>query len=369
LGTGGGIITKKLLFAVLLIAGILLTGIAGVSDADVGNAKTQDNNTHTVKKNIKTQLNHVNIFNNTTKTQTKVNKRIRFFKKENNTKNVTTRNKNTVKEIIRTHITDTKKVTTKKVASAPKDPKSLKTKNVVSNHSTKKSVNKQVNTVTTTVTNDTIKNSVNTQVNTTTITVNNVPAKTLANVTKKQKKYKVKKWYRYHGKWKWVYVYKTGYKNTNNSKYQYAAAGSTKVVKSTRANTSSIRALAASLTRGTTSKYKKGTKIFNWVRDHIRYSFYYNTKYGASGTLKHRSGNCVDHSHLIVALSRAAGLQAKYAHGKVRFPSGKIYGHVWALVKVNGKWYKADATSSRNSFGVMKGKVVRSKGVYNKLPF
>jgi hypothetical protein len=327
-----------------------MIGIAATSAADVGYVKTQDYHTHTVQKNLNKQVNNVYILSKTTKTQTKVNKRSKFLKAENTTKKGNTQNKNTVKEISKIHITDS----TKKVISNSKTPKSLTAKKVVK-HS-KKSVNKQnakkVNK--TSLKSASIENSVNLQVKNPITSVKSVPASKVATVAKKQKKYKVKK--ADNGKW-------------NNSKYQYAAAGSKKKVRSKKARTSSVKALAASLSKGTKSKYTKAKKIFNWVRDNIRYKFYYNTKYGASGTLKKRAGNCVDHSHLIVALSRAAGLQAKYAHGKVRFPSGKTYGHVWALVKVNGKWYKADATSSRNSFGVMKGKVVRSKGVYNKLPF
>jgi transglutaminase-like putative cysteine protease len=137
-------------------------------------------------------------------------------------------------------------------------------------------------------------------------------------------------------------------------------------------NTSSISALAKSLTTGTSSEQTKATRIYNWVRDHISYSFYYNTRYGASGTLKNRTGNCVDTSHLLIALVRAAGLTAVYKHGNCKFSSGSTYGHVWTNIKVDGKWYAADATSSRNSFGVIKnwntGNYIL-KGTYTKLPF
>lgn len=303
-----------------------MTTIAASSAADVGYAKTQNINAHNLQKNINTQVNCVKIFNETNKTQIKHDKSIRLLKNENTTKKGTTHSKKTVNEILKTHVTDSKKV-----ISYSKTQKSLTSKKVVK-HSKKNSVNIQVNTTInkTSLKSDSIKNSVNTQVKTPTTSVT------------KQKISEVK----------------------------YAAAGSKKKInKSKKVNTSSVKKLAASLTKGTKSKYAKAKKIFNWVRDNIRYKFYYNTKYGASGTLKRRAGNCADHSHLVVALARAAGLQAKYAHGKVRFPSGKIYGHVWALIKVNGKWYKADATSSRNSLGVMKGKVVRFKGTYNKLPF
>ncbi len=134
-------------------------------------------------------------------------------------------------------------------------------------------------------------------------------------------------------------------------------------------NNAQIKALAAKITSGKTTTYAKAAAIFNWVRNNLGYSFYYNTKYGAVGALNAGTGNCVDTAHLIIALERAAGIPAKYVHGTVRFPSGSVYGHVWAQVYVNGKWYTADGTSSRNTFGNMVGSVLAIKGYYASLPF
>ena len=116
---------------------------------------------------------------------------------------------------------------------------------------------------------------------------------------------------------------------------------------------SQIQALAKSITSGKSSTYTKATAIFNWVRDNIGYSFYYNTKYGAVGVLSSKTANCVDTSHLLIALERAAGIPARYEHVYAKFSSGTWYGHVIAQVWVNGKWYYADASSSRNTFGVI----------------
>ncbi len=137
-------------------------------------------------------------------------------------------------------------------------------------------------------------------------------------------------------------------------------------------DTSSVAALAKSLTAGSTSTLAKATNIFNWVRDNINYAFYYNTKYGAAGTLQHRQGNCVDTSHLLIALARAAGITSRYVHGTCQFSSGTWYGHVWSQLYINGKWVTADATSSRNSLGVIKNwntATYKLLGVYNTLPF
>jgi len=150
------------------------------------------------------------------------------------------------------------------------------------------------------------------------------------------------------------------------------------IIKTTSSNsvgqpdTSSVAALAKSLTAGSTSAYDSAVNIFNWVRDNIAYSFYYNTKYGAEGTLQHRQGNCVDTSHLLIALARDAGITARYVHGTCQFNSGTWYGHVWAQLYVNGKWYNADAISYSNSLGVIKNwntATYKLNGIYTTLPF
>ena len=133
-----------------------------------------------------------------------------------------------------------------------------------------------------------------------------------------------------------------------------------------------IIALAKSITKGSTSQYASAVKIFNWVRDNINYAFYYNTQKGALGTLSSRSANCADTAHLMVALERAAGIPARYVHINAQFSSGNWYGHVVAQVYVNGKWYWADGTSYRNSFGVIKNwntKTFKLEGIYRSLPF
>ena len=112
-----------------------------------------------------------------------------------------------------------------------------------------------------------------------------------------------------------------------------------------------IKALVSKLTKGCTSAKQKATAIYNYVRDTVSYSFYYDTRYGAVGTLNAKTGNCVDHSHLLVAMFRTADLPARYVHGTCTFSSGGTYGHVWSQVLIGDTWTVADATSSRNSFG------------------
>ena len=135
---------------------------------------------------------------------------------------------------------------------------------------------------------------------------------------------------------------------------------------------SAIVNLANSLTSGLSSTWDKAEAIFNWVRDRVSYSFYYNTRYGALGTLNSRTGNCVDQSHLVVALTRAAGIPTRYAHGDCTFSSGSRYGHVWAEILINGNWVRADPSSSRNRLGVINNwntGTASIKGYYASLPF
>jgi transglutaminase-like putative cysteine protease len=283
-----------------------LIGIAGVSAANVGTAPTQTGNHHTVHKDINLHVKDLKTLKTPIKTQKKV-------VKKSKTVNKTVKTTNNVTLYVNK---------TKRASSFSKN--SVKTKN---------------NTVT-----------------------KSVPKYAYGKKPKyayghKKKVRYAHKWYRYHGKWYRYHGKVHKYKKAHRA-HRYSGA-----------NSASIKALAYSLSRGTSSQYQKGARIFNWVRNNLRYSFYYNTRLGAAGALKYRKGNCADTTHLVVALSRSAGLQAKYAHGKVRFSSGRIYGHVWAVIKANGRWYTADASSNRNSFGGMKGKVVRFQGYHNSLSF
>lgn len=135
---------------------------------------------------------------------------------------------------------------------------------------------------------------------------------------------------------------------------------------------SKIKALVKSLTKGLTSSVDKAKAIFNYVRDTLGYSFYYNTKYGAVGTFNTKKGNCVDHTHLLVSMFRTAGLKARYVHGKCTFNSGNRYGHVWAQVLIGKTWVCADATDYDNQLGKITNWNTNSykiKAKYSSLPF
>ena len=142
--------------------------------------------------------------------------------------------------------------------------------------------------------------------------------------------------------------------------------------KNCQVNNSAIKKVVDSLTKNLKSDSAKAKAIFEYVRDTLSYSFYYSTAHGAVGTLSAKSGNCVDHSHLLVAMFRTAGMAARYVHGTCKFSSGSTYGHVWTQVLIDGKWTVADATSSRNSLGKVSNWNTKSfslKGIYSGISF
>ena len=61
----------------------------------------------------------------------------------------------------------------------------------------------------------------------------------------------------------------------------------------------------------------------------------------ASGVMKSRAGDCIEHGVLLVGLCRAVGIPARVAIGFLYF-SGIWGGHMWAEVSLGGKWYALD---------------------------
>ncbi|MDO5849133.1 MAG: transglutaminase domain-containing protein [Methanobrevibacter sp.] len=147
---------------------------------------------------------------------------------------------------------------------------------------------------------------------------------------------------------------------------------STVAIKWGGSSSSTISALAESLTKGLTSTTAKATALFNYVRDYITYEYYENTRKGAEGTLVSKGGNCCDQSQLLVAMARSVGLTVRFEHGKCSFSSGLYTGHVWVQFQIDGKWVNADPTSTRNSLGVINNWRTSSYthfGYYDVLPF
>ena len=167
-----------------------------------------------------------------------------------------------------------------------------------------------------------------------------------------------------------ISAWSTGSSTDNSSLQQYLVA-----TNNAQSTSPTIISLANSITAGLTTDYDKAKAIFNWVRDNISYSFYGSTQKGALGTLSSKTANCCDHSHLVVALARAAGIPARYQYGNCYYNIGGFvgwYGHVWAQLYVNGKWNYADACDNSTPFGVINAWDLNTytlHGTYATLPF
>ncbi len=131
-----------------------------------------------------------------------------------------------------------------------------------------------------------------------------------------------------------------------------------------------IQNLAKSITSGKTTTLAQAKAIFTYLNQKTNYDYYANTRYGALGTWNRKSGNCCDMANLMVAVCRAAGIPARYAHATCYFRSGLVTGHVWAQVYVNGAWHNCDLTSNSNSFGnIVNWNRCGSIRHYTTLPF
>ena len=129
--------------------------------------------------------------------------------------------------------------------------------------------------------------------------------------------------------------------------------------------------LAKTLIQGKKTEKDKAVAIYNYVRDKISYSNYYNSKYYAQGTLDRKYGNCCDQAHLVIQMARSVGLTVNYGHADCYFTGRKAYvGHVFPVFVIDGKSYIADPTSRYNSFGVHKNwSTKKNYKLFKTLPF
>jgi transglutaminase-like putative cysteine protease len=103
-------------------------------------------------------------------------------------------------------------------------------------------------------------------------------------------------------------------------------------------------------------------RIFDWVRDEVKYSFdFWNVK--ASETMRKMSGMCANKANLQIAMLRAAGIPAGYgllrirkeairtiANDEIYSKSSDVIIHVYCRVLLNGQWISADATVDRELY-------------------
>ena len=126
------------------------------------------------------------------------------------------------------------------------------------------------------------------------------------------------------------------------------------------------------VTKGLTSDYDKAKALFEYARDAWEWQNYSNTGKGAVKTIKDKGANCGDLSHTLIAMSRAAGIPARYRHAQCKYiKSGKVIGHVMAELYVDGVWYLCDPSSNEDTFGNHEAWAYMDtfNGRYRELPF
>lgn len=136
-------------------------------------------------------------------------------------------------------------------------------------------------------------------------------------------------------------------------------------------NSAKIKSLVKRLTKGLSNKVDKAKALFNYVKNKIRYAYYYDTKYGAKNTLKKKRGNCVDQAHLLIAMYRTAGFKARYVHGICSFSDGR-FGHVWTQVLIGKNWVVGDPIDGINALGKINNWNTKNYYLHNayySLPF
>lgn len=145
----------------------------------------------------------------------------------------------------------------------------------------------------------------------------------------------------------------TGALNEKNTLSESELAKYLQATTRAQSNNATIIALAASLTKNCNTELEKATAIFNYVRDNIKYIYYTGTVYKATGALDNKKGNCVDQTHLLIALCRAAGIAATYVHADCTFTESGRIGHVFAQILIGDTWVVADTTHSSNTLGTI----------------
>lgn len=114
--------------------------------------------------------------------------------------------------------------------------------------------------------------------------------------------------------------------------------------------------LARSIARGSKNDVQAGVRLFEYVRDTIRYNpyvpFWRLEFYTAQATLDRGKGFCVQKAALLVSLARAIGIPARLGFGDIRnhllpqsladyLGSDIMTFHSWAELFLAGKWVKA----------------------------
>ena len=108
---------------------------------------------------------------------------------------------------------------------------------------------------------------------------------------------------------------------------------------------SRVQEITKTATRGVTDEWDKVVALNNWVSRNLRRKNFAVAFAPASSVARNLSGDCTEHSVLLAALCRAAGVATKTVVGVVYVDSLGGFGfHMWNEVYVNRRWVAVDAT-------------------------
>jgi transglutaminase-like putative cysteine protease len=143
-----------------------------------------------------------------------------------------------------------------------------------------------------------------------------------------------------------------------------------------------IQEVAEELIRGCSSEAEKVVKLFNFVRDSIRYNVYmisvYPEDFKASTVLARGKGYCVQKAVLLTALGRAAGIPSRLTFAKIR--NHRVPAHLIERIKTNvfprhgynqfylgEKWVTAAATFDQELCRRNRFQVVEFDGMHDAI--
>ena len=93
------------------------------------------------------------------------------------------------------------------------------------------------------------------------------------------------------------------------------------------------------------SKYLRARRIYNWIKNNIKFKDFISRPMGATWALRHKSGDCTEGMAIFVALARANKIPAKGVAGYLTNRNGRaspLSYHNWALFYGKSAWRIAD---------------------------
>jgi transglutaminase-like putative cysteine protease len=111
-----------------------------------------------------------------------------------------------------------------------------------------------------------------------------------------------------------------------------------------------LRAKALEVVGQEADAWKAAGSLEEFVHDYIEDKSHGTSFATAAEVFEEPKGDCSEHSVLLVALCRAAGIPARVAFGYL-YASGIFGGHMWVEVWIHDQWYPLDATLSKGRAG------------------